>query len=538
MLILVNQKNSAHAIPVEATPFLIGKDDACHLRIADPSVSSLHAGIVERDGSFFLFDLQSRNKTFTVAREKAGVAPELRPVSSVEDIGNVTDADWQQATELRPGMQIAFAGVMWNCRDDQAIAEDVRPADQQSKSETEAEVELEELVGSEPGRILTIKLFPCVIGRSAAKSDIAFENDSSVSRAHARLYFDEKGRLCLEDMESRNGTFLNGRAIGSGIAHPAKGDRIQLSKELILGVCSGPAGTRLHRVVLLAAAAALAMLVLLLSFSRRTVTGGDPPMRPDADPVPDAGNTSQPREGAKDEPMSAVAPLATQNQNMPPAPTPAIAARETTNTDPVKARHITGLDLIVQEKFTEALVVARSVDDASASTLLAPLRATLETFGAIITEISQPAIPTLDVVRGWHERMAVILGKADQDNDLARTYKMVFETVLERKATVLMAESQRHEPVLERLYRLRLIQVIRPDHVGLVSAIDNLKQEGGTQAFQDAIAQANRDYRTGNTIQQRRALDTYRHLLQLCARDDWTGEFLRIIKPWAESEAQ
>lgn len=48
-----------------------------------------------------------------------------------------------------------------------------------------------------------------VLGRSAKKSDFLIRNNSDVSRAHCRVY--EKGdKFYLQDLNSLNGTFLNG----------------------------------------------------------------------------------------------------------------------------------------------------------------------------------------------------------------------------------------------------------------------------------------------------------------------------------------
>lgn len=54
-----------------------------------------------------------------------------------------------------------------------------------------------------------------VIGRSATRSDFVVF-DETVSRAHARLRCDAEGGLNLEDLESTNGTRLNGRSLPPG----------------------------------------------------------------------------------------------------------------------------------------------------------------------------------------------------------------------------------------------------------------------------------------------------------------------------------
>ena len=50
------------------------------------------------------------------------------------------------------------------------------------------------------------------IGRSD-ENDIVLENDTKVSRFHAELFHDDEGRTFITDLESSNGTFVNGKKI-------------------------------------------------------------------------------------------------------------------------------------------------------------------------------------------------------------------------------------------------------------------------------------------------------------------------------------
>lgn len=51
------------------TPLQIGRADGCDLRLADTYVSSFHARIFSRDGSWFLEDLGSTNGTYLNQRK-------------------------------------------------------------------------------------------------------------------------------------------------------------------------------------------------------------------------------------------------------------------------------------------------------------------------------------------------------------------------------------------------------------------------------------------------------------------------------------
>lgn len=61
---------------------------------------------------------------------------------------------------------------------------------------------------------ITLSNFPAVIGKQKEDVDL-FINNPSVSRRHARLSVVQK-KLFIEDLHSKNGTYLNGRKIKSG----------------------------------------------------------------------------------------------------------------------------------------------------------------------------------------------------------------------------------------------------------------------------------------------------------------------------------
>lgn len=53
--------------------------------------------------------------------------------------------------------------------------------------------------------------FPCIIGKSGKSSDYKLE-EQFISRVHARIY-EEMDGYYIEDLNSSNGTFVNGRKI-------------------------------------------------------------------------------------------------------------------------------------------------------------------------------------------------------------------------------------------------------------------------------------------------------------------------------------
>jgi hypothetical protein len=58
-----------------------------------------------------------------------------------------------------------------------------------------------------------------VLGRTKELSDIVLDGDDQVSRHHAALIF-TSGEFYVEDLESTNGSFINGRRIKRAKLHP------------------------------------------------------------------------------------------------------------------------------------------------------------------------------------------------------------------------------------------------------------------------------------------------------------------------------
>jgi pSer/pThr/pTyr-binding forkhead associated (FHA) protein len=69
----------------------------------------------------------------------------------------------------------------------------------------------------------------CIIGRKEY-CDI-FIDDKQISKHHARILKDA-GHYAIEDLESRNGTFINGKRIKRAILRD--GDRIILAETLLV----------------------------------------------------------------------------------------------------------------------------------------------------------------------------------------------------------------------------------------------------------------------------------------------------------------
>lgn len=85
------------------------------------------------------------------------------------------------------------------------------------------------LAGESLGQMFRIERQELVIGR-AADADVRLQDDG-VSRRHARIC-QEEGELCIEDLQSANGTLLNGDRIRRAVLRD--GDKIQVGSTTIL----------------------------------------------------------------------------------------------------------------------------------------------------------------------------------------------------------------------------------------------------------------------------------------------------------------
>jgi two-component system, cell cycle response regulator len=86
------------------------------------------------------------------------------------------------------------------------------------------------LGGVDSGAVVALQQPSTILGRSS-EATLSIE-DPSISRMHARVVRTEDGQHVLEDLGSKNGTFVNGRAVSR--VPLRSGDRVQLGPQLLL----------------------------------------------------------------------------------------------------------------------------------------------------------------------------------------------------------------------------------------------------------------------------------------------------------------
>jgi pSer/pThr/pTyr-binding forkhead associated (FHA) protein len=206
-----------------ATDLLIGRVVPEHDgRLGDdPEISRRHARVSRgTDGQLTIEDLGSANGTF-VNHERID-APRTLAVGDVVKMGKtvlqVTAGAADESETLRPAREAPAAA----------------PPDAMA----EATAELLITSGPTPGRRLALK-DELVIGRGVS-AEGRLTDDPDVSRRHARIARDARGRVTIEDLGSANGTFVNGRRVrGRQTLNP--GDSVQIGSTTLDLAEVGPA---------------------------------------------------------------------------------------------------------------------------------------------------------------------------------------------------------------------------------------------------------------------------------------------------------
>jgi DNA-binding CsgD family transcriptional regulator len=112
-------------------------------------------------------------------------------------------------------------------RDKSTVVRPVRIARGGSASEPAC---IEVCSGSAKGKVLPLAVGTTLIGRSP-KAHVSLDDDG-VSRRHAKLAIGPEGIVNLIDLDSTNGTFLNGARIDMAVVRD--GDRIQIGPDVEL----------------------------------------------------------------------------------------------------------------------------------------------------------------------------------------------------------------------------------------------------------------------------------------------------------------
>lgn len=178
------------------------------LVIAEPSISRRHA-LVRRlpDGGLVIADLNSTNGTF--------IDGQAVPEGQEMVLGDGSDV---VLGDSRFRLAVTYQGESGDAGRGDVATWLISGFDDDGHV---FQHEFEQGANSAAGRDAVLVR----IGRSE-DNDLVFDHNS-VSRNHATLFLSNDGSLCLADLNSSNGTFLNGRRIGSKPAVVMSGQNLQ-----------------------------------------------------------------------------------------------------------------------------------------------------------------------------------------------------------------------------------------------------------------------------------------------------------------------
>jgi pSer/pThr/pTyr-binding forkhead associated (FHA) protein len=256
----------SHPLLDEERGIVVGRDAACEVVLQSKEVSRKHARFFVRAGDLMVEDLGSQNGV-VVAGARIQQPTVLIGTPAIE-IGDVKVAVG--------GAQPAVRKAEAKKKPDRRAEAPLPQADPGGRRVSEAASK-----GVGAGAVLRGKagkqvVLPAraVVGR-VADCDVVLDDDS-VSRHHAELSRDDRGLYRLKDLESANGTFLNGKRLtaGESLLVP-EGAKLRFGDvELHLW---RPVEAKLPRkkLLLYALGALVALVLALLVFRRGSERTGD-----------------------------------------------------------------------------------------------------------------------------------------------------------------------------------------------------------------------------------------------------------------------
>jgi ABC transport system ATP-binding/permease protein len=251
-LVIVDPHGAEQRVELSRQEYFLGRDPTCHVQLPDKKVSRKHARIFLKAGTYWVEDLGSAN----------GVLHNGRPVSG--------------PLRLIPNMRLEIGGFHLSWEPD--------PAPQPVGGEAFS------LLGRTPPFLDQTFMLPTGhldIGR--VEGNAITIPDASVSRKHARIEVSADA-VSVEDLESANGTFVNGLRVGRRSLTP--GDRVHFGSVefefLRAGQVAGIGGAgrlwnrflHLDRPIQIAAIIGVMTLVLLVVTLAVTLGRGPRPSRP------------------------------------------------------------------------------------------------------------------------------------------------------------------------------------------------------------------------------------------------------------------
>lgn len=192
--------------------------------IDDAKASSLHAEIVKLPKGFKIVDLNSTNGTF-LNRQLIVESPLAD--QDVIEIGETTICYF---TDMRDFHGVADEVSMSAKAKEMPLPDQSQPLTYITSTKTlyQAPIEIKILSGKMKDKILKFQKSSIIIGR--VDTDVMLD-DLDASRNHALIEVLSKKNIFLKDLDSTNGTFLNGKKIS--VERLKDGDQIEIGNTKI-----------------------------------------------------------------------------------------------------------------------------------------------------------------------------------------------------------------------------------------------------------------------------------------------------------------
>lgn len=191
----------------------------------DPKASSVHAEIRKENSFYRLVDLKSTNGTYLNRRK---VDEMILSDQDVIEIGMTTLCFFSDIRDFHGPVEEVTGSFKTRPSEEKNPLQEPTNVTTHSKTLTQVPIELEMLEGDSKGKKFRFRKTHILIGRE--EGDLAVL-DLDVSRRHALLEVLSANVIYLKDLQSTNGTFVNGQPIQS---HRLKaGDQIRLGNTLL-----------------------------------------------------------------------------------------------------------------------------------------------------------------------------------------------------------------------------------------------------------------------------------------------------------------
>ncbi|MCE9614472.1 MAG: FHA domain-containing protein [Lentisphaerae bacterium] len=553
-------------VVVRKLPFLVGRDASNDLVLDHDSVSGLHACIVSQNGAFYIVDMASANGTFL--RQQTGPdGRSLCRVPSIPSPDHITSQELGASNRLSDGMVIAFGIQLGSClfgpEEPAAAPESDTSAPPVEPPALRQPPMLVVRSGPEPGRQIPLVHLPVTLGSHASKSQVAFPTATTVSRMHAQIFAGKQAGLMIQDLSSKNGTFVNdARVTGPRKLH--HGDIITLSDEVVLHVHISDGGIdatrrQTQRYIGLAACVSLLALFLAIVWSRtKHRTGNGPSLAdtqtalpvdagdqhsPDAVPesnlavrIADAEQLLSSTNGWRAQSLEEAAQmLAVQSEEGGLAGTlPALREKLLRRVRSMQATEI-AMNSIQKGHVALAEAALRTAlqeapENPTATTALEALGCFTEYVNSLdLLVLSGSAADTRLLAQSRQKTLLACGNSRVVSNAMERCLLAGVQPYAERLLGKAKEASQ-SGAFLEALQVLRLVDRLVPGQPDIRKAVDALE----TQAAPLLQEQVNRAYgqeHAESLADREEALKLYRELVALCDESDWTGRYLRLVEP-------